>query len=347
MSSSSSSWSCFGDSLSNLQRFLQCVTPVVPSQTLPQSCSNDLSLQWKPLGKDTIECFTLKDLWNRFYEWSAYGAGTSMILEDGEAVVHYYVPYLSAIQIYTNKSVAASRNRREDSDGVEFESDSWSDDSGSDKLSRSLSNDSSKSWDAISEESSSDQEGSCQTKDKLGNLYLSYIEMSSPYHRVPLALKIPELAKTYPELMTLKSVDLSPASWMAVSWYPIYTIPSRKNDKDMEACFLTYHTLSSSFQDFELENHGMDIDKDKDLCCLISGWENIVGHHDSKKKSKSSISLPPFGLATYKMQSDLWLNSDPYDYESISYLYSAAESWLKQLNIDHHDFNFFGSNSIL
>jgi len=30
--------------------------------------------------------------------------------------------------------------------------------------------------------------------------------------------------------------------------YPIYTIPSQKNDKDMEACFLTYHTLSSSSQ---------------------------------------------------------------------------------------------------
>ncbi|MCI28550.1 plant/F9H3-4 protein, partial [Trifolium medium] len=50
--------------------------------------------------------------------------------------------------------------------GVECESDSWSDDSGSDNLCRS----------------------------------------------------IPELAESYPELMTLKSVDLSPASWMAVSW---------------------------------------------------------------------------------------------------------------------------------
>lgn len=34
--SSSSSWSCFGDSQSNLQRFLQCATPVIPSQPLPQ-----------------------------------------------------------------------------------------------------------------------------------------------------------------------------------------------------------------------------------------------------------------------------------------------------------------------
>jgi hypothetical protein len=82
-----------------------------------------------------------------------------------------------------------SRNRREDSDGVECESDSWSDDSGSDNLCRSVSNDSSKSWDAISEDSSSEQ-GSCKSKDKLGNLYLNYTEMSSPYLRVPLMEKV-------------------------------------------------------------------------------------------------------------------------------------------------------------
>jgi len=74
--------------------------------------------------------------------------------------------------------------------------------------------------------------------------------MASPYSRVPLAEKvfllsqvaftsvftttfqmkygyivfgcfwfqIDELARSHPALLTLKSVDLSPASWMAVSW---------------------------------------------------------------------------------------------------------------------------------
>lgn len=84
------------------------------------------------------------------------------------------------------------RNKREDniSDGVECESDSWSDDSGSDNMSRSLSNNSSKTWDAISEDSSSDQDGSCQKKDKLGYLYLNYTEITSPYMRVPLMEKV-------------------------------------------------------------------------------------------------------------------------------------------------------------
>ncbi|XP_025679710.1 uncharacterized protein [Arachis hypogaea] len=249
---SSSSTRCSSRSyISNLERFLQCVTPDVPSRTLHKRCSNDLNSQWLPPVKDTIEYFTLKDLWDCYSEWSAYGAGTPVMRESGETLMQFYVPYLSAIQIYSTKSVAASRygksqgGRREDN-VVELECDCWSDDS-SDKLSRSLSNNSSESWDANSFNSSSDQVGSWPTRDMLGYLYLEYMEKSSPYNRLPLADKIIELARSYPALMTLKSVDLSPASWMAVSWYPIYAIPSQK-DKALTTCFLTYHTLSSSFQ---------------------------------------------------------------------------------------------------
>lgn len=89
--------------------------------------------------------------------------------------------------------VSCCRRRREDGEGpVEFESDSWSDDSGSDNLSRSLSNNSSKAstWDAVSEDSSSDHDGSLPTRDKLGYLYLHYTDMSSPYRRVPLMDKV-------------------------------------------------------------------------------------------------------------------------------------------------------------
>ncbi|KAE9600162.1 hypothetical protein Lalb_Chr14g0370031 [Lupinus albus] len=124
MASSTLSSCCSRIYPSNLQRFLQCVTPLVPSHTLPQSSFNDLNSLWYPLGKDPITFFSLKDLWDCCYEWSAYGAGVPVMLDNGVIVVQYYVPYLSAIQIYANKSVAASRNRKEDSDGViEFECD--------------------------------------------------------------------------------------------------------------------------------------------------------------------------------------------------------------------------------
>ncbi|KAG6625161.1 uncharacterized protein LOC122299781 [Carya illinoinensis] len=321
---------------SNLELFLHHVTPTVPSRPLPQSCFNDLNILWQPPGKDIIEYFTLRDLWDCYDEWSAYGAGTPVLMSGRETVMQYYVPYLSAIQIYTNKSGATSRNRKDDSDVAEFESDSWSDDSGSDNLSRSLSNHSSKAWDAVSEDSSLEQEGSLAMKDRLGCLYLHYIETASPYWRVPFSDKITELSQSSPALMTLKSVDLSPASWMAVAWYPIYHIPSQKNEKDLSACFLSYHTLSSTFQDDTLENVDTNI---KHAKCHHEVMGNVG--QKSKEESNGGISLPPFGLATYKLQGDLWIKPQTSDRERIIHLYSAADSWLKQLSIQHHDFNFF------
>ncbi|KAF3975554.1 hypothetical protein ACB098_04G057900 [Castanea mollissima] len=327
---------------SNLERFLQRVTPTVSSRLLPQSCFNDLNSLWQPPGKERIEYFTLGDLWDCYDEWSAYGAGTPVLLNGGESVMQYYVPYLSAIQIYTNKSAGTTRTRKEDSDLAEFESDSWSDDSGSDNLSRSLSNNSSRTWDAISEDSSFDPEGSWPMNDRLGCLYLQYFEMASPYWRVPLMDKITELAQNYTALMTLKSVDLSPASWMAVAWYPIYHIPNRENIKDLLACFLTYHTLSSSFQDNAVENTDTNIGNG--TCHPES---SRIVEEECKEESKDGISLPPFGLATYKLHGDVWVKPHTSDYERMIHLYSASESWLKQLGVHHHDFNFFTFHSTM
>ncbi|TKY51997.1 Transducin/WD40 repeat superfamily protein [Spatholobus suberectus] len=338
--SSSSPLVCSGKPLSNLERFLLCVTPDVPSRTL-QSCSSDLNCQWLPHGKDTIEYFTLKELWDCYYEWSAYGAGVPLMLESGDTLTQYYVPYLSAIQIYSSKSVAASRIRREDNEGVEFECDSWSEDSGSDNLSRSLSNNSSKAWDVDSLDSSSDQAGSWQTKDMFDFLYLQYTETSPPCKRVPFAEKITELARNHPALMTFKSVDISPTSWMAVAWYPIYAVPCHKNKKDLAASFLTYHTLSS-FQDCASEYDGIDTGKN---ISSLAGWRSIIGEK-CKKKESGCISLFPFGLATYKMRKNIWSNTSSNN-QGLFGLYNAADLWLKQHNVHHHDFNFFTLHSTL
>ncbi|KAF3438429.1 hypothetical protein FNV43_RR21191 [Rhamnella rubrinervis] len=326
---------------SNLQHFLQCVTPTVPSRTLPQNCIGEINGLWQPPGKDKVDYFTLGDLWDCYGEWSAYGVGTPVVLNSGETVSQYYVPYLSAIQIYSNKSVVSSRNQREDGDFAEFESDSWSDDSGSDNLSRSLSNNSNRTWDVVSEDSSFDQESSFTIRDRHGYLYLQYTEMSSPYWRVPLMDKITELAQHYPALMTLKSVDLSPASWMAVAWYPIYHIPCQESEKDLSACFLTYHTLSSCFQ---VENDGRILHKE--MCCCGSAGA-MVGEKSKADTANIRICLCPFGLATYKLQGDLWLKPETSDNEMIMDLYNAADSWLKQLSVHHHDFNFFTFHSAM
>ena len=50
--------------------------------------------------KEFLPYYVLGDLWESFREWSAYGAGVPLLLNDNDSVVQYYVPYLSGIQIY-------------------------------------------------------------------------------------------------------------------------------------------------------------------------------------------------------------------------------------------------------
>ncbi|RYR06957.1 hypothetical protein Ahy_B05g074274 [Arachis hypogaea] len=152
-------------------------------------------------------------------------------------------------------------------------------------------------------------------------------------------ITIPELARTHPALMTFKSVQLSPATWMAVSWKNRGTFYTNEN-YDTRHDVYCVHALFW-IKNCETESDNIDTEKDIYWWC---GWGSTEGNKCKNKNGSSgggSISVPPFGLATYKMQEDLWLNPEPCEYERISYLYSAADSWLKQLNVYHHDFNFF------
>ncbi|CAN1351209.1 hypothetical protein LINPERPRIM_LOCUS42462 [Linum perenne] len=280
-----------GSTQSNLDRFLNFTTPVVESHFLPKNC---------------------------YDEWSAYGAGVPIsVTTGGETLVQYYVPYLSAIQIFTGGLSDRSRYKEEtdSGDGRDSFSDTCSDESDSDKLWR---------WDGCSSEEGDIGGLSHLINDRLGYLYFQHFERSTPYGRVPLMDKINGLARRYPGLLSLRSVDLSPASWMAVAWYPIYHIPMGRTIKDLSTCFLTYHTLSSSFQD-------MDVDDD-------------IERPERKRKEGERISLAPFGMATYKMHGGgkVWVSGNcGRDQERLVSLLSVADSWLKQLRVQHHDFDYF------
>lgn len=124
-----------GSMQSNLGCFLHCTTPVINSQFLPKVCRSflpsfipispfpfwwfldrsifvcflqseirNLNRLWHPWEREKVEYFTLGDLWNCYDEWSAYGAGVPIAVNNGETLVQYYVPYLSAIQIFTSNS---------------------------------------------------------------------------------------------------------------------------------------------------------------------------------------------------------------------------------------------------
>ncbi|KAL5830668.1 hypothetical protein ACOSQ3_020136 [Xanthoceras sorbifolium] len=259
---------------SNIQCFIDSVTPIVPTQAIEKVTKE--------------ECFfSFKDLWEYYIEWSIYGVSVPIILQNGDCVVQYYSPSLSALQIFTTKPSSISCRNSETS------------------LDRSV--------------------------DRHGFLYCQFNETSSPYSRVPFTEKINELAQTYEDLLKFKSTDVSPYSWMAVAWYPIYQIPIVRNVKELSACFLTYHKLSTSSS---LEGHLTKSRAEEGM-----SWSKGNNWGDE-------ITIAPFAMATYKMYGTLWTNPESSDQKMIISHLNAASSWLNQLRFWHHDFDFFMSRRL-
>ncbi|PWA36867.1 hypothetical protein CTI12_AA595760 [Artemisia annua] len=264
---------------SNLQNFLQAVTPIVNHNNVTEVEANHESRNGR---------MKLQDIWRMYDEWSYYGVGVPVLLESGENVVQYYAPLLSAIQIFMKKPTSTSSN--EENGFVALQYDSSSDDDATAKSNN----------------------GFCKD-----NLYVNFFETCSPYLRMPFSDKILELAESYPGLLSFYINDIAPASWMSIAWYPIYQMPQKIIvSKDLETCFLTYHTLSNSFKAYNNEEE-------------VESTEN-----------RQVLDLSPFGLTTYKMLGDVW-NCHQDDDEKIQDFESAASSWLSQLNIHQHDYNFF------
>lgn len=79
------------------------------------------------------------------------------------------------------------------------------------------------------------------------------------------------------------------------------------------------------------------------MFCIDAELEDDdLDHVGKKRKEGEGIPLPPFGLATYKMQGNVWVTDRcGRDQEKLASLISVADSWLKQLGVQHHDFNYF------
>ena len=59
---------------------------------------------WRNRNVEFHPYFILNDLWESFREWSVYGAGIPLVLNGIDSVSQYYVPFLSAIQLYVDPS---------------------------------------------------------------------------------------------------------------------------------------------------------------------------------------------------------------------------------------------------
>lgn len=312
----------------NLERFLESVTPSVQAQYLSKMTVRD----WRTCNVEYRPFFVLSDLWASFKEWSAYGAGVPLLLNDSDSVVQYYVPYLSGIQLYADLSKSTTKLRRlgEESDGKYFRDSSsdGSSDSDQDIDGSNYSGDKSlrvgrlplREHHMESQEGFSSDEGESGSSD--GCLLFEYFARDQPYCREPLADKISDLAREVPELRTLRSCDLLPSSWLSVAWYPIYRIPTGPTLKDLDACFLTFHSLHTH----------------------MTGGEPMhppVVKYPSESGGIPQISLPAFGLASYRYKVSLWTPNGGHQLQLSNSLLQAADNWLNLLHVNHPDFSFF------
>ncbi|RRT81585.1 hypothetical protein B296_00005330 [Ensete ventricosum] len=56
------------------------------------------------------------------------------------------------------------------------------------------------------------------------------------------------------------------------------------------------------------------------------------------------ISIPAFGLASYKFKNSLWTNTEGRERQLRVSLLQAADNWLRLLHVDHPDYQFFVSD---
>lgn len=332
----------FGES-TNLDRFLEYTTPVVPSQYPPKTSVR----RWRSQETEFQPYFVLGDLWESFKEWSAYGAGVPLLLDGNESVKQYYVPYLSGIQLYIDPSRPSSRLRRpgEESDaessretssdgssdtGAErrinaFVHGTWSQQNIADANIQNFSGLSLRNKPFVG--SSSEESEICNPP---GQLIFEYLEHDPPFSREPLADKIGILASRFPELRTYKSCDLLPSSWISVAWYPIYRIPTGPTLQNLDACFLTFHSLSTPFQSTSSE--GLH-------------FPNLTVREVHSADMLYKLPLPTFGLASYKFKVSFWNCNGVYECQKANSLLRAADNWLKLLQVSHPDYKFFVSHN--
>ncbi|RRT75063.1 hypothetical protein B296_00006902 [Ensete ventricosum] len=106
--------------------------------------------------------------------------------------------------------------------------------------------------------------------------------------------------------------------------YPIYRIPTGPTLKDLDACFLTFHSLSTPAKD------------DGSACPSITHSQEVDGVH--------MISLPIFGLASYKFKSTVWTPNGGSELQLANSLLQDADNWLRLHHVEHPDYKFFASH---
>ncbi|CAL4950237.1 unnamed protein product [Urochloa decumbens] len=308
--------------VTNLESFIASTAVRVPARRHPRAGARGRGAGAD--GHGGAPYYELADLWDAFGEWSAYGAGVPLLLNGTDGVVQYYVPFLSAIQLYGSRPPLSSKRRfNEDSDD-DSALDTSSDVSSVSDNERSTGT----TTRCLAENVCTDQEGfssddSAYSYQESSPIF-QYVEHDAPYGRQPLADMISVFASKFPDLKTYKSCDLLPSSWISVAWYPIYRIPTGPTLQDLDACFLTFHSLSTA------------------PVGTLTGCPETNNFHNNKIADvPGKITLPLIGLASYKCNGSMWMSNQHHEQQLTTSLLKAADDWLCQRQVDHPDYRFF------
>ncbi|GMI63464.1 hypothetical protein HRI_000015700 [Hibiscus trionum] len=221
----------------------------------------------------------------------------------------YFVPYLSAVQLFKNsKNSSTQNNTRISSPGVSEDSDTCSTSRNSatfghhpifsvlvpqprtaEPSNQLQVNDVVRSEPpAVSPEDVLSVKSVDITQSDCLELAFEYFESEQPQQRRALYEKIQDLVRDdvsprcnmYGDPVYLNSInihDLHPQSWYSVAWYPIYKIP----DGNFRAAFLTYHSLGHLVRRSSKFDHPrVEVD-----ACVVS---------------------PVVGLQSYNAQGECW-----------------------------------------
>lgn len=323
--------------LTNLDCIMESVTPFVQAQFFSEARVRG----WRTREAELHPFFCLGDLWESFGEWSVYGVGVPLMLNGNDSVKQYYVPSLSGIQLYIDPHRLRRPADDSDAESSRETSSAGSSDCEAERRVKgavdggwgrqNLMNSNSQRLGRLTlrdqhpMSSSSDE---TEVYNSPGSLVFEYFEQEQPHHRKPLYDKISTLASQFPELKMYRSCDLSPASWICVAWYPIYRIPVGPTLQSLDASFLTFHSLSTHF-------------KCKSQPQLHAPSTRKVHGIDASSK----ISLPIFGLASYKLKGSILTPSEAHEWQQSNSLLQAAENWLRRLQVNLPDFQFFLSHN--
>lgn len=74
---------------------------------------------------------------------------------------------------------------------------------------------------------------------------------------------------------------------------------------------------------------------------LCNGSSSGIRNVNGSPQMSAKLSVPVFGLASYKLKGSIWTCNGQHEQQQANSLLQAADNWLRLLNVEHPDFQFF------